>query len=105
MLTLTDHRARRPEPQRLRLPLFTVPATLARTGRLVLLHLADTAHRAWLAGQGIARLRTLAASAASPASVGGAPRSRGLGILRGRRRSTVAGLPPYVVRETERGAR
>jgi hypothetical protein len=34
------HEARRWEPKRLRLRLFTVPATLARTGRSVLLHLA-----------------------------------------------------------------
>ena len=38
----TDHDARRWEPKRLRLRLFTVPAALARTGRRVLLHLART---------------------------------------------------------------
>ena len=37
MLALTDHPARRWEPKRLRLRLFTVPATLARTSRRVLL--------------------------------------------------------------------
>ena len=33
ILALTDHPARRWEPKRLRLRLFTIPATLARTGR------------------------------------------------------------------------
>ena len=61
MLALTDHPARRWEPKRLRLRLFTVPATLARTGRRVLLHLAAKAPWAELAGQGITRLRALAA--------------------------------------------
>ena len=37
-LALTGHHARRWEPKRLRLRLFTVPATLASTGRRVLLH-------------------------------------------------------------------
>ena len=41
MLALHDHDARRWEPKRLRLRLFTVPAALARTGRRVLLHLAE----------------------------------------------------------------
>ena len=36
MLALTDHKARRWEPKRLRLRLFTVPAALARSGRRVL---------------------------------------------------------------------
>ena len=61
MLALTDHPARRWEPKRLRLRLFTVPATLARTGRRVLLHLAAKAPWATLARQGIARIRTLTA--------------------------------------------
>ena len=61
MLALTDHPARRWEPKRLRLRLFTVSATLARTGRRVLLHLAAKAPWAELAGQGITRLRALAA--------------------------------------------
>src|SRR5450830_2150297 len=61
MLALTDHPARRWEPKRLRLRLFTVPATLARTGRRVLLHLAAKAPWAQLAGQGITRMRALAA--------------------------------------------
>jgi hypothetical protein len=52
MLALHGHPARRWEPKRLRLRLFTVPATLARTGR----------PWAQLAGQGITRLRALAAA-------------------------------------------
>ena len=61
MLALTDHAARRWEPKRLRLRLFTVPATLARTGRRVLLHLAAKAPWAQLAQEGITRLRALTA--------------------------------------------
>ena len=60
MLALAGHPARRWEPKRLRLRLFTVPATLARTGRRVLLHLASKAPWAHLARQGITRLRALA---------------------------------------------
>src|SRR6185312_12466851 len=44
-LALPDHPARRWEPKRLRTRLFTIPATLARTGRRQLLHLA--AHHPW----------------------------------------------------------
>jgi hypothetical protein len=44
-LALHGHPARRWEPKRLRTRLFTVPATLARTGRRRLLHLAD--HHPW----------------------------------------------------------
>ncbi len=60
MLALTPHPARRWEPKRLRLRLFTVPATLARTGRQVRLHLAK--HNPWaaLVRDGIHRLRQLA---------------------------------------------
>jgi hypothetical protein len=47
MLALTDTAARRWEPKRLRTRLFTVPATLARTGRRRLLHLAE--HHPWAA--------------------------------------------------------
>jgi len=58
-LALTGHDARRWEPKRLRLRLFTVPATLARTGRQRLLHLTD--HHPWAATvtDAIARLRAL----------------------------------------------
>ncbi len=60
MLALTDHTARRWEPKRLRLRLFAVPATLARTGRQILLHLAN--HNPWaeLVRDGVHRLRALA---------------------------------------------
>jgi hypothetical protein len=63
-LALTGHDARRWEPKRLRLRLFTVPATLARTGRQRLLHLAD--HHPWAATvtDAIAQLRALTAGPA-----------------------------------------
>ena len=59
MLALTDTDARRWEPKRLRTRLFTVPATLARTGRRRLLHLAE--HHPWAAvvHDAVARLRAL----------------------------------------------
>ena len=41
MLALNGHAARRWEPKRLRLRLFTLPATIARTGRQVRLHRAN----------------------------------------------------------------
>ena len=66
-LALPGHQARRWEPKRLRTRLFTVPATLARTGRRRLLHLAD--HHPWAAvvHAAAARLRALiAAPAAAP---------------------------------------
>jgi hypothetical protein len=47
LLALAGTDARRWEPKRLRIRLFTVPATLARTGRRRLLHLA--AHHLWAA--------------------------------------------------------
>jgi hypothetical protein len=59
MLALTDSDARRWEPKRLRTRLFTVPATLVRTGRRRLLHLAE--HHPWAAvvHDAILRLRAL----------------------------------------------
>jgi len=60
MLALTSHQARRWEPKRLRHRLFTVPAALARTGRQILLHLADKAPWAQLVNDAITRLRALA---------------------------------------------
>jgi hypothetical protein len=60
MLALTDHDARRWEPRRLRLRLFTVPAALAQTGRRVLLHLAAKAPWAHLVADALQRLRILA---------------------------------------------
>jgi len=62
MLALHGYSARRWEPKRLRLRLFTVPATLARTGRRILLHLASKAPWAQLANEGTTRLRTLHAA-------------------------------------------
>jgi Transposase DDE domain group 1 len=61
ILALTGADARRWEPKRLRPRLFTVPATLARTGRRRLLHLAD--HHPWAVTvvDAIDRLRALTA--------------------------------------------
>ena len=58
-LALPGHPARRWEPKRLRTRLFTIPATLARTGRRRLLHLAD--HHPWAAAvhDALRRLRDL----------------------------------------------
>jgi len=60
MLALHDHDARRWEPKRLRHRLFTIPATLARSGRRLLLHLAQKAPWAQLAADALTRLRALA---------------------------------------------
>jgi len=60
MLALTGHPARRWEPKRLRLRLFTIPATIASTGRQVLLHLATKAPWADLVNDAVHRLRALA---------------------------------------------
>ena len=60
LLAFTDHDARRWEPKRLRLRIFTVPATLARTGRQMLLHLNESAPWAALVTDGFLRLRILA---------------------------------------------
>ena len=59
-LTLHGHQARRWEPKRLRLRLSTIPASLARTARRVLLHLAAKAPWADLARHAVLRLRALA---------------------------------------------
>jgi len=60
LLALAGHDARRWEPKRLRLRLFTVPAVLARTGRQVWLHLAGKSPWAGLAADAVHRLRALA---------------------------------------------
>lgn len=60
LLALPDHQARRWEPKKLRYRLFTVPAALARTGRRVLLHLADRSPWAQLVVDAVTRLRALA---------------------------------------------
>ena len=62
MLALNGHDARRWEPKRLRLRLFTIPATIARTGRRVLLHLAAKAPWADLLDTAVQRLRALTAA-------------------------------------------
>ena len=59
-LALHGHDARRWEPKRLRLRLFTIPATLARTGRRALLHLSARAPWADVLTTAITRLRALA---------------------------------------------
>lgn len=61
LLALTGTQARRWEPKRLRTRLFTVPATLARTGRRRLLHLAE--HHPWATAvrDAVLRLRALTA--------------------------------------------
>lgn len=60
LLAFADHPARRWEPKRLRHRIFTIPATLARTGRRVLLHLKQDAPHADLALTGWTRLNALA---------------------------------------------
>ena len=57
----SEHPARRWEPKRLRLRLFTIPATLARHGRRVILHVKDTAPWADVVVTGHGRLLELAA--------------------------------------------
>ena len=61
LLALTDTEARRWEPKRLRLRLFTIPATLIRTGRRTRLRLAVHAPWSNLATQALARLTVLTA--------------------------------------------
>ena len=61
-LALTGHEARRWEPKRLRLRLFSIPARAARTGRRRLLHLAATAPFTALVLHALAALARLAAS-------------------------------------------
>ena len=59
LLALTED-ARRWEPKRLRLRLFSIPATLAHTSRQVRLHLADRSAWAQLLADAVHRLRALA---------------------------------------------
>ena len=56
LLALTDHQARRWEPKRLRLRLFTIPAVLIHHGRRVWLRIADHARWANLATTAVERL-------------------------------------------------
>lgn len=60
LLAFGEHPARRWEPKRLRHRIFTLPATLARTGRRVLLHLKQDAPYAGLVLSGWTALTTLA---------------------------------------------
>jgi hypothetical protein len=60
LLALPDHAARRWEPKRLRLRLFTIPAAIARTGRRTLLHLSDKAPWVDVVHDAVTRLRQLA---------------------------------------------
>jgi hypothetical protein len=61
LLALTGHPARRWEPKRLRLRLFSTAAALATTARTTTLHLSDHAPWTTLAVQALDRLHTLAA--------------------------------------------
>lgn len=62
MLAHPTAEARRWEPKRLRLRLFSIPATIARTGRRTILHLSDRARWADVAIAAITRLRALPAA-------------------------------------------
>jgi len=53
MLAFTEHQARRWEPKKLRYRIFTIPATLARTGRRVRPHLCTRSPWAALALTGL----------------------------------------------------
>lgn len=61
-LALTRHDARRWEPKRLRLRLFTTPAVIARRARQQILHLAAHAPWANVAKDGLTRLQGTATS-------------------------------------------
>ncbi len=67
MLGLTGTTARKWEPKRLRMRLYTVPATIARSARTTRLHLAEKAPGAHLIVNAIARLRYLAEHHGRPA--------------------------------------
>lgn len=60
MLADTDTDARRWEPKKLRYRIFTIPATLARTGRRVWLHLSTRSPSARLTLTGLGHLADLA---------------------------------------------
>ncbi len=61
MLAFSDHPARRWEPKRLRLRIFSIPGRLARSARATVLHLPEHAPWAALLLDGLATLRALAA--------------------------------------------
>ena len=56
MLALTEREARRWEPKRFRYRLFTIPATIARRARRVILHLSERSAWAGLVLEAISRL-------------------------------------------------
>ncbi len=60
LLALPGHQARRWEPKKLRYRLFTIPATLARTARQVVIHLSSRSPWARLVTDGLDRLAALA---------------------------------------------
>lgn len=60
MLALTGHPARRWEPKRLRLRLFSIAGRLARSARRTVLHLAEHAPWAGLLVTALTTLRALA---------------------------------------------
>jgi hypothetical protein len=60
LLAFTEHPARRWEPKRLRLRVFSLPAQTARHARRVVLHLPAQAPWAGLVLDGLDRLRALA---------------------------------------------
>jgi hypothetical protein len=60
LLALHGHQARRWEPKKLRYRLFSIPATVARTGRRVVLHLSGRSAWAELTCTGLTRLAALA---------------------------------------------
>ncbi|WP_316691170.1 transposase, partial [Pseudonocardia sp. H11422] len=61
LLALTEHPARRWEPKRLRLRLFSIAGRLARTARRTVLHLSGHSPWAGLLQQAITTLRALSA--------------------------------------------
>ena len=63
MLALAGHEARRWEPKRLRYRLYTIPATLARRARRVVVHLTEQSPWSGLIIDSIGRLRNLPAPA------------------------------------------
>ena len=59
-IALNSHAARKREPKRLRARLFSIPATLVRRGRAMVLHLAEHAPEAATVLTGVNRLRIAA---------------------------------------------
>ena len=60
LLAFTEHEARRWEPKKLRYRIFTIAATLARTGRRIWLHLSTRSPWAGLTLTRLGRLADLA---------------------------------------------